>query len=103
MLDLLEQDANVDTVFMELSATFLAQRDERNPRFTQEQLLDALGDFRRRSRKPFLCILLPGFREVKAVELRKELVEREVATFPSFERGARALKKLVDYYSRSDS
>ena len=39
-----------------------------------------------------------GRRAIEAIEAKKKLVERGIPSFPSFERGAKALKKLVEYY-----
>ena len=97
MLNILNNDENVDAIVLELSIAFLARRWRHNPQFYDE-LLDAVTDFRNRSEKAFVGILIPGHMEREALDFRDRLLERGIPTFPSFDRGAKVLNKLTDYY-----
>ncbi len=97
MIKILGRDENVDAVVLELAMDFLARVVERGGGFL-EQLLDGMVDFKERSPKPFLAILVPGSEEVAAVEARGRITERGIPCFPDFHRGANALKKVVEYH-----
>ncbi len=97
MVDILGRDENIDSVVLELSMAFLAIIRQRAEKFLDD-LLDALTNFKDRSEKPFLTILIPGPEETAALETRARLVERGIACFPDFARGANALRKVIDYY-----
>lgn len=99
MLDILDGDPNIDFVGLQLAAGFVTggRRRQRDPRFF-DKLLDALSDFKSRSDKPFLTIISAEYHEVEAAEIKARLLEKGIPSFPSHERGAKALKKLVDYY-----
>jgi len=63
-----------------------------------DEFLDGLAQFKARSAKPFLTVLVSIHMEEKASEVRHKLTQRDIPCFPSFERGASALRKMVDYY-----
>jgi len=96
MLEVLKEDTNVDALVLELSVAF-GGRLTSDAQF-REEILNMLSDFKNRSQKPFLVILVATHQETLALEVREKLVERGIASFPSFERGARALKRIVEYY-----
>jgi len=91
MLDVLDRDRNIDCVVLELSMLLGPMR--KNPK-----ALDVICDFRRRAAKPFFVILTRAHREDPVAGIRKKLLESDITSFPDFERGARALRKVVDYY-----
>ncbi|MFC2058761.1 hypothetical protein ACFLTS_03845, partial [Chloroflexota bacterium] len=91
MLDVLDGDRNIDCVVLELSMLLGPMR--KNPK-----ALDVICDFRRRAAKPFFVILTRAHREDPVTEISKKLLGKDITSFPDFERGARALKKVVDYY-----
>jgi acyl-CoA synthetase (NDP forming) len=96
-IDILNDDERIDTVVLELSVVFLTRLSWIVPDFL-DNLIDALTIYKTRSNKPFLTILISAHAESEAIEAKKKSVERGIASFPSFERGARALKKAVDHY-----
>lgn len=96
-IDILNDDKMIDAVVLELSVVFLTRLSWVMPNFF-DNLIDALSIYKARSNKPFLTILISAHAESEATEAKKKLVERGIPSFPSFERGAKALKKVVEYY-----
>ena len=94
LLDLMADDPNVDAVAMEVSATFAAQRWEREPE-ELASLIRSLRRFQERSDKPFVTALHPSYVEAAALKARDALQDAGLAVFPSFERAANALAKRV--------
>jgi len=97
-IDILNSDEQIDAVVLELSLVFLTRLEWIVPNFFGN-LIDALTRYKARSNKPFITILVSAHAESEAIEAKKKLVERGIPSFPSFERGAKALKKVVEYYS----
>jgi acyl-CoA synthetase (NDP forming) len=95
MLDVLDKDPNIDSVVLELFT--IISPFSRNKE-TPDPLLNTISEFKQRSRKPFLVIVTAAYNEALAAEIRDRLLERDIPSFPGFERGARTLKKLADYY-----
>lgn len=96
-LDILDQDEWIDSVVLEINVGFLTRIMDFIPSFLDE-MMEELTRYRARCNKAFIVILIPGPAEGMAMEVRQRLVERGIASFPSFERGARALKKVVEYH-----
>jgi len=96
-IDILNEDDNVDSVVLELSLAFMTRTSRYTAMFF-DNLIEALAQYKERSVKPFITILSAGAAEREALEARAKLVEREIPSFPDFARGARALRKVVDYY-----
>ena len=92
ILDILDADANVDAVAMELSATFMARRWQDKPE-EFDNLIGSLKRFQQSSAKPFLAALHPSHQEEAALTARRRLQEEGIPTFASFERAANALRK----------
>ena len=92
IFDILNADENVDAVGMELSATFMARRWQDKPE-EFDRLIGSLKRFMAESDKPFLAALHPSHVEEAALTARMRLQEEGIATFPSFERAANALRK----------
>jgi len=99
ILHILEQDDNVDTIVLELNKTFLDEGVslKKRKKFTTD-LIRALGEFGERSPKPFFTIVIPANKEVEALNLSKALMENGIASYPTFKRGAQALRRVADYY-----
>jgi len=97
LFDILDADPNVDGIAMEMASGFLARMWHANPA-SLDGLLDTLAAHKERSAKPFVAILQPQHVEDVVAEARKRIQERELAVFASFERGARALKRAIDYH-----
>ena len=96
-IDILNDDEMIDAVVLELSVVFLTRLSWLIPNLF-DNLIDALALYKARSNKPFLTILISAHAESEALEARKKLVQRGIPSIPSFERGAKALKKVVEYY-----
>ncbi len=96
-IDILNQDEMIDCVVLELSLGFLARIARFIPPFFDD-LIQALAQYRERADKPFLTILFSGPTENAATEAREKLMAKGIPSFPSFERGAKALSKVVEYY-----
>jgi len=96
-IDILNNDERIDAVVLELSIVFLTRLAWLVPNFF-DNLIDALTLYKARSNKPFLTILVSAHAESEAIEAKKKLVERGIPSFPSFERGAKALKKVAEYH-----
>ena len=92
LLSIMDRDPNIDAIAMEISATFAAHRWERKPE-ELEQLLESLQRFGAYSAKPLVVVLHPAHVESLALDARKKLQARNIATFPSFERAANAMAK----------
>jgi len=91
----MEQDPNIDCIVLELFTIISPfSQDLGKP----DPLLDTILEFKDRSKKPFLTIVTTAHSETLAVEIRDRLTEKGIPCFPSFERGAKALKRLVDFY-----
>lgn len=98
MLDILGRDSNLDAIGLELPTIVLAPTWERHPELL-DSLLDTLIEFRDRCPKPLLTMLTAGHREAVALAIRDKMREKGIPSFPTFQRGAAALKKAADYYA----
>lgn len=96
ILNILSHDNNIDSVVLELLLSHLALRSEHSPSYC-EDLCEALAEFKAVCPKSFLVILTPWHMEAEAKEMRIRLSEMGIASFSGFERGAKALRKLVEY------
>jgi acyl-CoA synthetase (NDP forming) len=97
LLDILEEDPGIDAIAMEVGAGFLARRMRENPSIL-DALLDTLSVHRQRSEKPFIAIAHPGHLEDVAAMIRARLLERSIPPFGSFQAGAQALRRAIDYW-----
>jgi acyl-CoA synthetase (NDP forming) len=95
MFDVMEQDPNIDCIVLELFTIISPfSQDLGKP----DPLLDTISQFKDRSKKPFMTIVSAAHRETLALEVRDRLMAKGIPSFPGFERGAKTLKRLVDYY-----
>ncbi len=95
MLDVMEQDPNIDSIVLELFTIISPfSKDLKEP----DPLLDTIVEFKDRSKKPFLTIVSTAHSEPLALETRNRLTSKGIPSFPTFERGAKTLKRLVDYH-----
>ncbi len=97
LFDILEADANIDAIAMEMASGFLARMWQANPA-ALDTLLDTLVAHQQRSSKPFVAILQPQHVEDVVTAARKKVQDRGIAVFASFERAAHALKRAGDYH-----
>lgn len=97
VLEIVDEDENVDAVVMEAASGLMARRWQSNPG-TLDELIDRLVAYQERSNKPFVTVMHSGHLEAVMAEAREKVAARGLATFPSFERGARALRRVIDYW-----
>lgn len=97
LFDILDADANIDGIAMEMASGFLARMWQSNPA-SLDTLLDAIDAHRSRSAKPFVAVLQPQHVEDVVAAARKRIQERGIAVFPSFERAANALYRATAYH-----
>ena len=97
LLEILEEDGNVDAIAMEVGASFIARRLRENPALL-DQLVETLASHKNRSAKPFVAIAHPGHVEDVMADIRARLIARGIAVFGSFQAGAQALRRTIDYW-----
>ena len=96
-LDILDNDDNVDSIIIEMSAYLMEWFEETYPGFA-DYFYTSLANFRKKSKKPLVVIIPPSKIEVGAFEMKNILLEKNIPSFPSFPRGADALGKVLQYY-----
>ena len=95
IMEILERDANIDNLVLLVNA-----RAGTSPQL--ETHINSVLDIRQRTSKPVMAILSYSFtaREVEqAGDIIQKLQDGGVPTFIALERGARALRNVLDYYS----
>ncbi len=95
ILEILERDANIDNLVLLVNACLGSTEQLENH-------ISALVDIKKRTAKPVMAILSYSFlpQEVQqAGDIIHKLQDGAIPAFISFERGARALKNVLDYYS----
>jgi acyl-CoA synthetase (NDP forming) len=94
MFDVMERDPNIDCIVLELFTIISPfSRDLGKP----DPLLESISEFKYRSKKPFLTIVSTAHSDTLALEIRDRLISKGIPSFPTFERGAKTLKRFVDY------
>lgn len=96
LFDILDADANIDAVVMDIAAIFMARGFIQHPE-RLEEFLDRLSRHRDRSAKPFLTVLNPAHMEAEVLPVRRALQDRGFAALPSFERAAGAMARVAAY------
>ena len=96
-MDILDNDENIDAIVIEMSAHLLKWFKEAFTDF-EEYFYNTLENFRNKSKKPLIVIIPPSKVETGAIEMKNRLLEKSIANFPSFTRGAVALSKVIEYY-----
>ena len=97
LLQILEADANIDAMAMELASGFMARRWQADPA-SLDALIDLLVAHKERSTKPFVTILHPGHVEDITFLARTRVLERGLPVFHSFERAGVALARAIRYW-----
>jgi acyl-CoA synthetase (NDP forming) len=95
ILEIIGQDANIDNVVLLSQARWAAAEDVKVH-------IDPLVDIREKTGKPVMAIVsysTPNEME-RAAEVTKRFQKNDIPTFPTIERGAKALKNALDYYRR---
>ena len=97
MMDVMDKDPNIDCVVLELFPAFrpLGQ-DPKDP----DPLLDAISTFNEKVSKSFMVIVTPAHTGPLALATRDRLLGKGIPSFSNFEKGAKTLKRIADYYSR---
>jgi acyl-CoA synthetase (NDP forming) len=96
LLDVLDVDTAIDVIALDLGSGLAADRWREMP-VGLRGMIELLGDFAARSRKPLAVIVEPAHREGELAEIRVALARRRVFTVPSAERAAVALRKLLEF------
>jgi acyl-CoA synthetase (NDP forming) len=99
ILEILERDPVIDAVVLEIgtglrAARWASHEDELT------SLLDKLGAYNGRSRKPFAVILHPAHLEVIVARAKELARSRGLVVFDSFERAAGAFAAAAEYWER---
>ncbi|MFC1921056.1 CoA-binding protein [Chloroflexota bacterium] len=93
IMEILEKDPNIDNLVLQSGTRFLL--------FTAtNQDYDILADIKGRSEKPVMAVYpfsTPDDMK-RVMEDTREFQKRGIPAFPSFERGARALRNTLEYY-----
>jgi len=96
-IDILSEDENIDTVVLEISIALMKDLSWINTNLF-DNMIEALADYKRRCAKSFITIVVSAHAEQLALEVKKKLVAQNIPCFSSFESGAKALRKAVDFY-----
>jgi acyl-CoA synthetase (NDP forming) len=97
LLAILDRDPNIDVIVMDTGAGLVAGQWQAHPR-TLTTLLDTLSSFSTRSAKPFFVVLQPFAHEAALLDVREQFHKRDIATFATHDRAARALRLASDYW-----
>jgi acyl-CoA synthetase (NDP forming) len=97
LLDVLDRDATIDVVAIDLGAALSIDRYREHPELAAA-MTDVLVAFAQRSSKPFAVVADAPHRLIDAERLRDGLRRRGVLTFVSPLRAAHALRASVEYW-----
>lgn len=97
LLAILDRDPHIDAIVMDTGAGLVAGQWQARPQ-TLHSLLDTLAQFAQRSAKPFLVVLQPFAHEAALVGVLEQFHARGLATVPTHDRAARALRLVTDYH-----
>lgn len=99
IMDILIEDPRIDLVVGQLTPS--SMRNNRFQNAGMETLLTVLARTKEKASKPLACMLItpdPYGQGQELFDLDKRLQEADVPSFPSYERAARALSRMVGYY-----
>ena len=99
IMDALAGDPNIDAMVFEFSAGFFARMWKDQPERLDE-MLDTLDGFRRQTGLPLVTVMHGGAIDEDVIPIRDRVVERGFAVFPSFDRAALALSRVIRYHER---
>ena len=99
ILEIVQADPEIQAVVMEFPARFAARFFKESPG-RLEQLLEIVRRAAGSSEKPLLFTLQPGGEAALAAELETKLTSWGLPTFPSFERAAEALTRVLSRVER---
>jgi len=98
-LDILSRDENIDTVVLEISVAFMKDLMWLDASLL-DRMIEELAQHKSRSPKPFVTVVVPAHAESEAIEIKRKLSTHSIPHFPSFHRGANALRRATSYYRR---
>jgi acyl-CoA synthetase (NDP forming) len=96
-LEILGREERIDAIVIEIPAIFIKMAQDIYPDFAN-MIYGAIFESEKKIGKPLLVMLPPSFKEEAERDVRKEFPQGNIPTFSSYSRGAKALKKVVDYY-----
>jgi acyl-CoA synthetase (NDP forming) len=96
-LKIIDDDSNVDFIMVNERVDFLLLF---NSISEINSLNDVLIDFRRKSKKPLIVVSTPASADVERTSVEKRLLEAQIPVFPSFDRAAKAISKVVTYWRK---
>lgn len=91
------EDPNIDAMVFEFSAGFFARMWADQPE-RLEEMLDELDGFRDRTGLPLVTVMHAGAIDEEVIPIRDQVVARGFAVFPSFDRAALALSRVIKYH-----
>ncbi len=97
IMDALAGDPNIDAMVFEFSAGFFARMWKDQPE-RLDGMLDTLDGFRRQTGLPLVTVMHGGAIDEDVIPIRDRVVERGFAVFPSFDRAALALSRVIRYH-----
>jgi len=98
LLDVLDQEAAIDLIAVDVGTGLSIDRWREFPH-ALDAMIETLADFSRASAKPCVVVLDPAHREAEVAELRGRFAGRGVVTMATAGRAARALAKVIGYWS----
>ena len=96
IMDALAGDPNIDAMVFEFSAGFFARMWKDQPE-RLDAMLDTLDGFREQTGLPLVTVMHGGAIDEDVIPIRDRVVERGFAVFPSFDRAALALSRVIRY------
>jgi acyl-CoA synthetase (NDP forming) len=93
VLEILATEENVDSLVFEFNLQMMWRLEAH-----KERLIEVLAEYKERVEKALLTIITALHWEKEGQELRDKLLQRGLATYPTFARGARALARVLGYY-----
>ena len=97
IMDALAGDPNIDAMVFEFSAGFFARMWKDQPE-RLDAMLDTLDGFREQTGLPLVTVMHGGAIDEEVIPIRDKVVERGFAVFPSFDRAALALSRVIRYH-----
>ena len=91
------EDPNIDAMVFEFSAGFFARMWRDQPERLEEMLTE-LEAFRDRTGLPLVTVMHAGAIDEEVIPIRDQVVARGFAVFPSFDRAALALSRVIKYH-----
>ena len=97
IMDAVSEDPNIDAMVFEVAAGFFSRMWRDEPE-RLDQMLDTLDSFRERTGLPIVTVMHGGAIDDEVIPIRDQVVARGFAVFPSFDRAALALSRVINYY-----